>query len=368
MGSFPPHRFSAATAKPFGDLSAPTEVHLVDNGMAAGQISVQCEVHYYGSDCSKFCQPRSDYNGGHYYCDMDGNKICKPIQADPAKWWYLHRPCRLRLPRLVSMATPVSSRRRVPIDLAVSGKGAASARTGFRCTYSCHCLGAGPGWRGRNCTEDIDEWQNNGLSATCFNGGNCENTPGSFTWPLPVRVFPAGSAKRTSTSAAWTAGLAQTRQRSGQSCWSSLSASIIPLWPPVLVAGASAVSALSSADSGGVSVPMARAAAEAASCLFQGPSKDSKEYSTTGQPNGGCRRQEACGEYWTGALPPASTAEAAEISSGDSNSGNRWDSEAEEAGWGQAMSRTACYQESITKYHPLETVTQLSSRQEKVAS
>uniref|UniRef100_A0A1I8FTZ8 Delta-like protein n=1 Tax=Macrostomum lignano TaxID=282301 RepID=A0A1I8FTZ8_9PLAT len=264
------------------------------------QISVQCEVHYYGSDCSKFCQPRSDYNGGHYYCDMDGNKICKPtynlatgcrekfcssepcknggrcidlpdkfvckcrpsfgVQQTLPKWWYLHRPCRLRLPRWFFHGDACQ----LDVDECRSispcrGKG--SVCENWFGTYSCHCgpglarpelyrghrrvqnngyptcfkaatartrqaalpAAAVRGFSGRQCQEDVDECRLG--QRPCSNETEvCQNLLGGF-----VCMCRDGFQAPNCTQK-WPELL------------ESLSASI-PLWPPVLVA-ALAVSAL----------------------------------------------------------------------------------------------------------------------------
>uniref|UniRef100_A0A1I8H8I3 Delta-like protein n=1 Tax=Macrostomum lignano TaxID=282301 RepID=A0A1I8H8I3_9PLAT len=347
MGSFH-HRFSA-TAKPFGDLSAPTEVHLVDNGMAAAnlalQISVQCEVHYYGSDCSKFCQPRSDYNGGHYYCDMDGNKICKPtynLATGCREKFCSSEPCKnggrcIDLPdKFVCKCRPsfggaTCIRELQPCQYSrpCQNGGTCIARVGCACpagfhgdacqldvdecrsispcrgkgsvcenwfgTYSCHC---GPGWRGRNCTEDIDECRIMGYP-TCFNGGNCENTPGSFTCRCPsgfsgrqcqedvdeCRLDSGPCSNETEVCQNLLGGFvcmcrdgfqAPNCTQKWPELLESLSASI-PLWPPVLVA-ALAVSALTAI------LAVFRCSRRRLRAAFSGPSKDSKEYSTTDNP------------------------------------------------------------------------------------
>lgn len=50
------------------------------NGPAATisyKIRVICDENYYGSKCTKYCQPRND-SFGHYTCDENGNKVCLP--------------------------------------------------------------------------------------------------------------------------------------------------------------------------------------------------------------------------------------------------------------------------------------------------
>ena len=39
------------------------------------KIRVVCDQYYYGSSCTKLCQPRDD-KFGHYTCDEHGNKNC----------------------------------------------------------------------------------------------------------------------------------------------------------------------------------------------------------------------------------------------------------------------------------------------------
>lgn len=38
-------------------------------------IELNCEEHYYGAECTRYCEPRND-EIGHYLCDDSGNFIC----------------------------------------------------------------------------------------------------------------------------------------------------------------------------------------------------------------------------------------------------------------------------------------------------
>lgn len=39
------------------------------------RFRITCSIHYYGSDCSRFCRERDDLFG-HYSCNKDGKQIC----------------------------------------------------------------------------------------------------------------------------------------------------------------------------------------------------------------------------------------------------------------------------------------------------
>ena len=41
------------------------------------QYRMVCYKHYYGLDCSTFCEPRDDF-AGHYTCDDTGEMVCLP--------------------------------------------------------------------------------------------------------------------------------------------------------------------------------------------------------------------------------------------------------------------------------------------------
>ncbi|XP_067115231.1 protein jagged-1b-like isoform X2 [Osmerus mordax] len=134
------------------------------------QIRVNCDEHYYGFGCNKFCRPRDDFFG-HYDCDHNGNKTCLEGWSGPE------------------------------CNTAICRQGCSTKHGSCKVPGDCKCL---YGWQGEYCDKCIphpgcvygtcvEPWQclcdtnfggqlcdkdlnSCGTRQPCLNGGTCSNT------------------------------------------------------------------------------------------------------------------------------------------------------------------------------------------------
>ncbi|XP_052779047.1 protein jagged-1-like isoform X2 [Mya arenaria] len=110
------------------------------------QARVYCDKHYYGDDCSVFCEPKDDDVDGHYYCTDAGIKICRDNWHGEACKTY----CK-------------------PAD-----DDTGHYDCGAKGEVMCH-----KGWEGEKCTVDINECSN--ASNPCLHDSECINYNGSYS-------------------------------------------------------------------------------------------------------------------------------------------------------------------------------------------
>ena len=69
---------------PAGQNYTSVQTHTSVNNIAEIDLSfaVVCTNDHYGSDCGTFCVEKND-NGGHYSCDIEGNRVCKDGYQNP---------------------------------------------------------------------------------------------------------------------------------------------------------------------------------------------------------------------------------------------------------------------------------------------